>query len=101
MGVDVVWICWTCRTYHCPGWSDVLTGEIEEQINNGKDLVDFLRELATDIAQTFTEYHNDSARLVSFLDDLANWLEKHRGHRVYLTNDHNPNAPWEELEREV
>ena len=89
MGVDAAWVCFTCETVYSPGYRGVLSREFEEKVNRGEVDPDELRELAEKIESIFIDYKwgSDVLTAARMLKDLANWMEKHKGHKIYVTNE--------------
>ena len=106
MGIDARWVCWTCKTYYAPGWRQVISTDILKKANKegvGLIEVEMMKQFADILRKFFKDYDLGECahKIAEFFEDLAKWLEKHAGHEIYLTSDHDESVDWEELEREL
>jgi len=68
-----------------------MSSDFEKWLNSDVDTSIKVREVDAVIRvieHTFSDYHNESGRLVKFMRDLKKWLERHAHHEICLTNDH-------------
>ena len=89
MGVDMVWICHTCKEYFVPRLRAIFQLSFLYKVEKGKIKPKTLENFADRLQEIFVPYKeayyvDDMARSLRI---LAAWLRKHRGHEIWLTTD--------------
>ena len=89
MGVDMVWICHTCKEYFVPRLRAIFQLSFLYKVEKGKIKPKTLENFADRLQEIFVPYKE-----AYYVDDmawslrvLAAWLRKHRGHEIWLTTD--------------
>jgi len=96
MGVDAVWVCFTCNTYHYPGYRDILSDDFKRKVSKGLFKPSNIEELANKMIDVFNSYKQGSMVMYAsqLLLDLATWLKNHEEHEIHITNDHDEGVEW-------
>jgi len=89
MGVDMVWICHTCKEYFVPRLRAIFQLSFLYKVEKGKIKPKTLENFADRLQEIFVPYKE-----AYYVDDMAEslrilaaWLRKHRGHEIWLTTD--------------
>jgi len=113
MGIDVIYICLTCKKYLYNG--RLIEGQRLREYLNGKVTerkIQRVKRIQRDLRKVFDEgWLIDHYGMLDHYDlsELISFLERHLGHKIYIGTDHDLDLPMdyeegyvaEEVERDA
>lgn len=99
--MDVRWVCWDCKTVYF-GEKDFLSDKFKQSLSNSrKDIhsraIERLSNIRIDLETILGK--DTSPEILELIRGLEEWLMKHEGHKISLTNSHR--FDWEVYESEM